>query len=198
MKSAIKASTCYDISMIRTISGVVQDTGEITAVIGVFGLGLSVYVPQNDLALLTIGEEVTLHTHLALRENAADLYGFKDPETLHFFELLLGVSGVGPRSALGITNLAPVSVLCDAIRARDIQYLTRVAGVGKKMAEKVVLELKDKVGEGSTEVRTDDTEILDTLVALGYKESEAKKALHAIPNTITEKDARLKAALRQS
>jgi len=184
--------------MIRTISGVVQTVKEESVVIGVFGLGLIVRMPKSDLLGLTEGTEVTLHTYLALRENAADLYGFINEETLHFFELLLGVSGVGPRSAISIADLAPVGVLSDAIRARDISYLTRVAGVGKKMAEKIIVELKDKVeGEGEALIRDEDTEILDTLVALGYKEREAKQALHAIPNTITDKDERLKAALKK-
>lgn len=185
--------------MIRTISGTVEAVNEEHAVVSVFGLGIMVRMPKNDLLTISKGDAVALHTYLALRENAADLYGFVAEDTLHFFELLLTVSGVGPRSALSIADLAPVGVLGDAIRAKDVSYLTRVAGVGKKMAEKIIVELKDKVeGDGDAEVRDDDTEILDTLVALGYKEREAKKALHAIPNTVTGKDARLKAALKQS
>lgn len=185
--------------MIRTLTGVVDDISGNTAVISVVGIGFEVSLPQNDADQLRIGQTITLHTYLALRENAADIYGFLSPETLSFFELLLTVSGVGPRSALGITNLAPVGTLCDAIHARDVSYLTRVAGVGKKMAEKIVLELKDKVQGGSeTPILDDDAEILDTLIALGYKDREAKKALQGIPNTVTGKDARLKAALRQS
>jgi len=185
--------------MIRTISGTVDTVTEDSAVISVFGLGLIVRMPRSDLAAITEGDTVSLHTYLALRENAADLYGFVHEETLHFFELLLGVSGVGPRSAISIADLAPVAVLSDAISAKDVSYLTRVAGVGKKMAEKIIVELKDKVeGSGETLLLDGDTEILDTLVALGYKEREAKQALQKIPNTITDKDARLKAALRKS
>ena len=185
--------------MIRTISGAVDSVNEQSAVIGVFGLGIQVRMPRSDLMALSVGDTVTLHTYLALRENAVDLYGFVHEETLHFFELLLGVSGVGPRSAISIADLAPVGVLSDAIRARDISYLTRVAGVGKKMAEKIIVELKDKVGgEGDAPLREEDTEILDTLIALGYKEKEAKQALHAIPSDITNKDERLKAALKKS
>ena len=199
MRATIKASAWYDILMIRTISGTVNSVNEESAIIGVFGLGLIVRMPKGDLSSLKVGREITLHTYLALRENAADLYGFAEEETLHFFELLLGVSGVGPRSAINIADLAPVAVLSDAIKAKDISYLTRVAGVGKKMAEKIIVELKDKVeGSGKALLRDDDTEILDTLVALGYKEREAKDALHNIPETITNKDERLRAALRKS
>lgn len=185
--------------MLRTVSGTIEHIEENRVVVNVMGLGLSLFIPARDASSLHIGNTVTFQTYLALREHAVDLYGFSDTDTLSFFELLLSVSGVGPRSALGIVNLAPVGTLTDAIRARDIEYLTRVAGVGKKMAEKIVLELKDKVGgEGDAPLLDDDTEILDTLIALGYKEREAKKALQGIPNTITGKDARLKAALKQS
>ena len=185
--------------MIRTITGMVTDSTEQTLTIAVLGIGFKVFVPQYEISQCAVGEEVTLHTYLALRENAADLYGFLEPQTLTFFELLLGVSGVGPRSALGITSLAAVDTLMHAIQTKDITYLTRVAGVGKKMAEKIVLELKDKVGEVDDAPRFgDDTEILDTLIALGYKEREAKSALQAVPNTITDKDARLRAALKHS
>ena len=185
--------------MIRTISGAVDSVNEQSAVIGVFGLGIQVRMPRSDLMALSVGDVVTLHTYLALRDNAVDLYAFVHEDTLHFFELLLGVSGVGPRSAISIADLAPVAVLSDAISAKDVSYLTRVAGVGKKMAEKIIVELKDKVeGSGEALLLDGDTEILDTLVALGYKEREAKQALQKIPNTITDKDARLKAALRKS
>lgn len=143
-----------------------------------------------------MGTSTTLSTHLALREHAADLYGFKDAETLQLFELLLTVSGVGPRSALGIVNLASVDTLRGAIAARDYSYLTRVAGVGKKMAEKIILELREKVGEAGDHIVHDaDTELFETLLALGYKEREAKHAIQGIPNTITNKEDRLKAAL---
>jgi Holliday junction DNA helicase RuvA len=182
--------------MIRTLQGVIQDTTETSVIVDILGFGIAVYAPSYDIAHLHVGDTVRFYTYLALRENAVDLYGFSEEKTRAFFELLLGISGVGPRSALGITNLAPVETLIDAIRGRDISYLTRVAGVGKKMAEKIVLELKDKIPEGDTVAQGDDIEILDTLIALGYKEREAKVALQKVPNTITDKDARLKAALK--
>ncbi|XKT75322.1 MAG: Holliday junction branch migration protein RuvA [Patescibacteria group bacterium UBA2103] len=182
--------------MIATMSGTVTDTKGHSIILSVVGIGFTIHMTQYDIDALHIGDEVTLYTHLALREHAVDLYGFADEKTLSFFELLLGVSGVGPRSALSITNLAPVETLMEAVAAKDISYLTRVAGVGKKMAEKVVLELKDKMPETSGAPLGEDTEILDTLIALGYKEREAKKALQSVPNTITNKDERLKAALK--
>lgn len=182
--------------MIATMSGTVTDTKEHSITLSVVGIGFSIHMTQYDIDTLHIGDEATLYTHLALREHAADLYGFADEKTLSFFLMLLGVSGVGPRSALSITNLAPVEILMEAIATRDISYLTRVAGVGKKMAEKIVLELKDKMPETDESSLGEDTEILDTLIALGYKEREAKKALQSVPNTITDKDERLKAALK--
>lgn len=182
--------------MIRTISGTVTRTTTHSVVIEVHGFGIEVFVPERDLTTLNTGVSVTLSTHLALKEHAVDLYGFADTETLQLFELLLTVSGVGPRSALGIVNLASVETLRGAIAARDHSYLTRVAGVGKKMAEKIILELREKVGEGNGHtIHGTDTELFETLLALGYKEREAKQAIQNIPNTITNKEDRLKAAL---
>ena len=182
--------------MIRTISGTITHTSNKSIIIDVHGFGIEVFVPEHDNTTLSEGSETTLFTHLVVREGAIDLYGFKDQKTLELFELLLTVSGVGPRSALGVVNLAPVETLAGAIGARDISYLTRVAGVGKKMAEKIILELREKVGASGTHaMRGDDAELFDTLLALGYKEREAKQVIQNIPNTITEKEDRLKAAL---
>lgn len=182
--------------MIRTISGTVTSSRPNSVIIDVHGFGIEVFVPERDGLTFPEGDSVTLHTHLNPKESAIELYGFKDKETLELFQLLLTVSGVGPRSALGIVNLAPVDTLRGAIAARDHTYLTRVAGVGKKMAEKITLELREKVGEATDHnMRGEDAEVFETLVALGYKEREAKQALQNIPNSLTTKEERLRAAL---
>ena len=110
-----------------------------------------------------------------------------------FFELILSVSGVGPKTALSVLRKAPREALEGAVGMRDLAYLTKVVGLGKKSAEKMLVELADKVGPRSHS--HEDGEVFDTLVALGYTEREARKALQAIPEKITGKDARLKAAL---
>ena len=124
-------------------------------------------------------------TYLAVRENALDLYGFKTKEELRFFELLLTVSGIGPKSALGILNIASLQNLRHAIATGDTAHLTKVSGIGKKNAEKIVLELRDKLehlGSDSSSL-SDDIDALEALKSLGYGEKEAREALKKVEDT---------------
>ena len=140
-----------------------------------------------------MGSEATLATHLALKQDGLELYGFADSADRDFFELILTVSGVGPKTALSVLRKAPREALEGAIGKRDLAYLTKVVGLGKKSAEKMLVELADKIGPHSHS--REDGEVFDTLVALGYTEREARKALQAIPENLVGKDIRLKAAL---
>lgn len=180
--------------MIRQIRGKVLSTGIASAVIEVAGFGVEVRMsaPQT----LAVGSDATLATHLALKQDGLELYGFPDAAERDFFELILSVSGVGPKTALSILRRAPREALEGAIGKRDLAYLTKVVGLGKKSAEKILVELADKVGPRSHD--NADGEVFDTLVALGYTEREARMALQAIPDGATGKDARLKAALSSS
>jgi Holliday junction DNA helicase RuvA len=166
------------------------------AVIDVAGWGVFVRLPVGTL--LTPGTEATVLTYLAIKQDGVELYGFASKEDLRFFELLLTVSGVGPKTALSIFSRAPRTALEAAISTRDISYLTRVAGLGKKAAEKLAIELSEKVDASGKEHDGADAEVFDTLVALGYTEREARTALSKIPMHITGRDARLKAALSGS
>jgi len=179
--------------MIRQIRGTVIETTPTSAVIDVNGWGVSVQVPVGTK--LTEGKDVMLRTYLAVGQNGVELYGFETPEDLAFFELLLTVSRVGPKTALSIFSRASREALEDAIAKRDISYLTRVAGLGKKAAEKLAVELSEKVSASGKTHGDEDAEVFDTLVALGYTEREARKALTAVPLHINGRDARLKAAL---
>lgn len=179
--------------MIRQIRGTVLEVTAVGAVIDVSGWGVSVSLPSSDV--LTVGQEVVIKTHLALKQDGIDMYGFTDAADLAFFEMLLTVSGVGPKTALSILRRAPREMLIGAIGKRDISYLTGVVGLGKKAAEKLSVELSEKMGGAGTTPGGDDAEIFDTLVALGYTEREARKALTNVPGSVTGKDARLKAAL---
>lgn len=178
--------------MIRQIRGMLLSLDLAGAVIEVAGFGIFVRMASPEVLLGK--KEVTLHTHLAVRKDGADLYGFMSTEDLTFFELLLNVPGVGPKTVLSILRRAPVEALSNAIASRDVSYLTRVVGLGKKTAEKMVVELSEKMVSSSAQ-DGEDGEVFDTLVALGYTEREARKALTAVPSTIIGKDARLKAAL---
>ena len=177
--------------MIRQIRGKVLHVGLVSATVEVAGFGMEVRMsaPQT----LTVGTKASLATHLAVRQDGLELYGFQDAADRDFFELILSVSGIGPKTALSILRKAPREALEGAIGTRDLTYLTKVVGLGKKGAEKMLVELADKVGPHSHS--REDGEVFDTLVALGYTEREARKALQTIPKSITGKDERLKAAL---
>ncbi len=177
--------------MIRQIRGKVLSVGPVSAVVLVAGFGIEVRMsaPQT----LSVGNEASLATHLALKQDGLELYGFIDAADRDFFELILSVSGVGPKTALSVLRKAPREALEGAIGTRDLNYLTKVVGLGKKSAEKMLVELADKVGPQSHS--REDNEVFDTLVALGYTEREARKALQTIPDSAVGKEARLKAAL---
>lgn len=178
--------------MIREIRGTVLGTEDGGVVVDVSGFGVFVYLAST--ADLAEGTPVSLKTYMCFRQDGADLYGFRDDGERRFFELLVSVPGVGPKTALSILRKAPREALEGAIGARDLDYLTRVIGLGKKAAEKLMVELSEKVG-GTSAPDTDDAEVFDTLVALGYTEREARGALAKVPKSVSGKDARLKAAL---
>ena len=190
---AVSASLCYDEAMIRQVRGVVlavERGGVVVEVAG--GVGIFVYVPMPEA--FTTGTLATLSTHLAVKQDGLELYGFADPADLGFFDLLLQVSGVGPKTAMSILKRGTREALENAIAKRDISYLTRVVGLGKKAAEKLAVELSEKL-QATDESSGEDAEVFDMLVALGYTEREARKALTGVATEIRGTDARLKAAL---
>lgn len=177
--------------MIRQIRGKVLSISPISAVIEVAGFGIE--VRSSTPEALAVGSEATLATHMVLKQDGLELYGFADHADRDFFELILTVSGVGPKTALSVLRRAPREALEGAIGKRDLNYLTKVVGLGKKSAEKMLVELADKVGPAAHDDA--DGEVFDTLVALGYTERESRKALQGIPESVIGKEARLKAAL---
>lgn len=179
--------------MIRSIEGPVLSVGVASAVIEVAGFGIEVRLSSPETLLP--GTRARLATYLAVRQDGMDLYGFPSEEDRDFFELILSVSGIGPKTALGILRRAPREALMGAIGTRDVPYLTKVVGLGKKSAEKMVVELSEKVPGAAS--GGEDGDVFDMLVALGYTEREARKALQAVDAGISGKDARLKAALSQ-
>ena len=163
------------------------------------GVGYKVAATKHVLASMTIGKRVSLWTHLAVREAVLDLYGFSSEEELRFFELLLSVSGIGPKSALAILDIASVETLRSAISHGKAEYLTKVSGIGRKTAEKIVLELRDKVGKttaGTDASLRGDEEALEAMRALGYSAVEARDALRKVPASIERSNERLREALK--
>lgn len=198
-RSAAPLQSGYDAEMIGCIEGVVaaKKAGFVLVMAG--GVGYKVAGTRETLAKLKEKENTFLWTHLAVREGALDLYGFKDEEALHFFELLLTVPGIGPKSALAILDIADVETLRSAIVAGNAGYLTKVSGIGKKTAEKIVLELRDKVGKSardSTHALSGDEEALEAMRTLGYTHNEARDALRKVPSQVEGGSARLREALR--
>lgn len=166
-------------------------------VLDVGGVGYEVLAPQTVLEDLSVGTDSTLLTYHHIRENAHELYGFSEVEAKQLFEQLLGVSGIGPKSALAIMSLGDQQRLRGAIAGEDAAFIATASGVGKRSAERVIVELRDKVGEflaGSPTPAGDDAAA--ALVALGYNQAQAAEALRGIDSDLPT-EAKVKAALRQ-
>jgi Holliday junction DNA helicase RuvA len=158
-------------------------------VLDVNGVGYKVFTtPDNMRKAQKTNGEISFHTHLAVRENALDLYGFLERNELEFFELLITVSGIGPKTALGIMNVAPMETILTAISKGDAGYLTKTSGVGTKNAQKIVMELKGKTDGFSfskEEATPEETDAVDALQALGYSLRESREALKNVSKTGT-------------
>ena len=190
--------------MIARLTGTVSDLGPRHAVIDVGGVGYKVFVTDDALHTLKNGAKTSLLTYLAVREDALDLYGFPDRKERDFFELLIGVSGIGPKSALNILSLVSVDALITAIRTGSVTHLVKVSGLGKKTAEKIVLELKDKLGGVHGELgleiaagMSSDMDAIEALKALGYDADEAREAMKKVDKDITDIGDKVKAALKE-
>ncbi len=186
------------IFMIGLIEGKLEISNDSYAIINVNGVGYKVYISANTFKKLPkIGEKVKLLTHLHVREDVFDLYGFLDKEELDFFELLISISGIGPKGANNILKVASVENLKKAITNKEISILTKVSGIGKKTAEKIILELKDKIsGEILGEKSKADGETIDALLELGYKLSEAREAVKNLPPHLKDVSEKVKEALK--
>lgn len=182
-----------------------QLTGEIAyqekrfVIVKANGVGYKVYVSPETIKELPVSSELRmLWTHLVVREEVLDLYGFISKEELDFFQLLIGVSGVGPRSALAILSLASPATLREAIGAGNSSYLTQVSGIGKKIAEKIILELRDKIEylESENNGLSEASEAILALEALGYSNKEAREALKQVDPKIIDTGDKIKSALK--
>ncbi|OHA83655.1 MAG: Holliday junction DNA helicase RuvA [Candidatus Yonathbacteria bacterium RIFCSPLOWO2_01_FULL_47_33b] len=189
--------------MISHLSGTLLFASDRLIVVDVGGVGYKVRVALDTLRALrgVADKKVSLWTHLVVREDALDLYGFQNEAELEFFEMLISVSGIGPKGALGILNVAPVDHLKEAIAQGDASALTKVSGIGSKSAQKIVLELREKVGgrEGvvvPAGMLREEHDAIAGLVALGFPEREAREALKDVPADIKGTSARIKYALK--
>ena len=173
--------------MIASLRGILESLSNDGAIINVNGIGFQVYLPTSTLSELgAIGKEVKLYTHLHLREDEATLYGFASADELRLFQTLIGVSGLGPKLALAMLSAMNIEQITMAIASGNANLLTAIPGIGKKMADRLILELKDKVGAGwvtapAAQLAEENAEVLTALTSLGYSISEATKAVASLP-----------------
>jgi len=188
--------------MISYLEGKILDKNEKFFVVDVSGVGYRIFshsgilekIPEN-------GQNVKIWTHLYIREDAMDLYGFLNKEELEFFEILISISGIGPRSALGILEVASVSSLKQAIVSEDETFFTKVSGIGRKTAQRLILELKSKLAKtvvlekgGSFKEMGD---AFEALVALGYRQSDVRRVLNELPKDMKSAEAKVKEVLKR-
>jgi holliday junction DNA helicase RuvA len=191
--------------MIATLRGVVSEKLADMVVLDVRGVGYGLLVPAEDYGRLTTGEPAKLYIYEHIREQAHDLFGFLTRDTQSLFEQLLEVNGVGPKMALNVLSIGSSSEVRQAIASGDVTFIQRASGVGKRVAERVVVELKDKVGLVSIDLESSGLlqsetnvfkdEAVEALVALGYSVADASVALQHIDAKLPT-EARIKLALR--
>lgn len=185
--------------MIAGIKGKIEYLKDGYAVIDVGGIGYKVFLTAYSFGKLAGQERAELFVHTHVKEDAIDLYGFLSMDELDMFELLISISGVGPKSGLGILAVASPGTIKTAILNEDSSILTKVSGVGKKTAQRVILELKNKVGAvsaGEQEEAVADSDAIEALVTMGYSVSDAREALKTVPADVHEIGQRVAAALR--
>ena len=190
--------------MIAHLRGTVSEKFEGTVIIDVHGVGYEVAVAAHDFDALQLDDMVKIYTYHHVREQAEELFGFSSLMAKKLFELLISVQSVGPKPALAVLSLGSAEAVRNAIATSDIAYVQQASGVGKKTAERVVVDLRDKVGAPSVYGRVDNSEpvvaaaedeALEALMALGYTLADATKALSGIDTALSTSD-RVTQALR--
>ena len=158
------------------------------------GVGYKVSVSLDSISRIKNEADIFIWIHTIVREDALDLYGFLERTELEFFEMLIGVSGIGPKGALGILSVASIDTLRQAIGTNDISYLTKISGIGRKTAEKIVIELRDKFKGEESGTLKEEMDALEALKSLGYSQNEARDALKNV--TATDTNSKIKEALK--
>lgn len=189
--------------MYEYISGKLDFSGEDYIVIDVTGVGYKLFTSQNTIKTMRNGDIVKAYTHLVVKEDDLVLYGFSTREELQMFRLLLSVSGVGPKAGVSLLSQYKANDIATAIISKDIGRLTKASGIGKKIAERIVLELKDKIDTESaismiesTDENSDTAQVIEALVALGYNYTIAANAVMKLPDINKPIDVLIKDALK--
>ena len=189
--------------MIATLTGVVAEKTLDQVILDVSGVGYGLLVTGEDYGRLATGDLAKLYVYEHIRENAHDLFGFLHLDTKQLFELLLGVNGVGPKMALGVLNTGPANDVRAAIASGDVKLIQKASGVGKRVAERIVVDLKDKVGLQGVDLSTTGLlqsdaallkdEAVEALVVLGYTAADAASVL-----SVVDKDLPTEERIRQA
>ena len=200
--------------MIAFVRGTAVDMTENSVIVEAGGIGYEIYMTGTDLSQIHMGEGVKIHTYFNVREDAMQLYGFRSKDDLQMFKLLLGVNGVGPKAAVGVLAGITADELRFAILSDDVKTLSKAPGIGKKTAQKLILELKDKMKledafelklaheqekavAGLGEISDGRQEAVEALVALGYSSTDALRAVRKVTDVAPDDvEGLLKAALK--
>jgi Holliday junction DNA helicase RuvA len=185
--------------MIAKIKGTIEYRKDKFVVVDVSGVGYKVHLTAYTLGKLAGIDQVDFFIYTSVREDALDLYGFLTLDELDMFELLISISGIGPKAGLGILSIATPKTIKTAILNEDSSILTKVSGVGKKTAERVILELRNKVADLSDDEKDDaisDVDAIEGLISMGYSMTEARDALKLVPKDVTDIGQRVGLALR--
>ncbi|MAE11528.1 MAG: Holliday junction branch migration protein RuvA [Dehalococcoidales bacterium] len=188
--------------MIASLHGKVESKGGDGAVINVNGVGFRVYMPTSTISLLgRTGDEAHLQTHMVMREDSVTLYGFSTTEELELFQILTTVSGLGPKLAIAVLSAMSVEQASMAIATGSSEMLVTISGIGKRMAERIIVELKDKVGAGliaspAAQFAQENTDVIAALTSLGYSIAEASQAVTTLPSSDLDLEEKVKLALQ--
>lgn len=167
--------------MIAHLTGTILTLTDKYLVLETGGVGYRVFATAETLVKYQRGMQLSLWIVHIVREDAQDLYGFETVSDQDLFDLLRSVSGIGPKSALGVMNVATRGTIARAIATNDVGYLTKISGIGKKTAEKIIIELRDKLSQDTSEgLDVSSHDVIDALIALGYSESQAREASRSL------------------
>jgi holliday junction DNA helicase RuvA len=184
--------------MFGHITGKIYDLRGTRVIVKVGGVGFVIHSTPSYLTKLKTNQEASFWTHTAVRETSIDLYGFETEEELRVFELLITVSGVGPKSGLAILSVAGVKSIEEAVATKDTSSLTKISGIGRKTAEKIVLELDGKLvsSQKGNRQASEDVDVFEALKSLGYRERDIQDALKKLPKDLTGTNEKIKYVLK--
>lgn len=183
--------------MIARISGTIIGTTDKYILVETAGITYRIFATAETLLKHKTSNNIILWTSHIVREDAQELYGFETTGDQDLFEMLLSVSGIGPRSALGVMNVATLGTIARAVHTNDVSYLTKISGIGKKTAEKIILELRDKLP--AYDIRAEDPsshDAIDALIALGYSESQSRETLRTVDGSL-DTQTKIREALKK-